>query len=791
MPPVQYKDLCSLVNQYNKIPTDDKAQQLFYLQKINYMLNTLVYNEELFLWVHNQDKDGWRQRLLDYDINPYGSFFLKTYQFAQAVAVAVKGTTDFEDTPIDFLENRELAFKLVQQRDVYFTENTSYEACKKGYLQLSCQLNTLSRTSDIIQNKFADHLLILESAQGKIEHIIYPNAEKKTGTGYKTEPLGNHVNNYNFKFEMKGWEPPFIFCAENRDNWEDEQKLHGYPVSTYFINEYAGFMMAFKEKGSKEEEDNIVFQPVSLSQFANQGNLADVAKRLRKCNASNNCIATYTGFYFKQLIDFCTKLVESKHYHPDIKLTNFLVDRNRIRVSDRKTILNENTPHVKKVRSTPLYAPDEFLKYLNLAMDGFNYKAINRNAKLDMEPFMAYQLGMALKEFLILTQQKELPHDFRDPDSCAASSFKKPSRQIANFSLLIKELTREEPGKRLKISTLQSLLIFILKPTDEFYNEIEKILPSSELGIQDELDEITQVIESDITGTELLKKSNLIFNKIKDREPREHRLIRMAEKLSVKCYHECSENFFQKYVNDVDQLMETKEQFDWNHAPWYRKLLQMITFGLFPVRRTTTEEYLTTVEHNIPIKDEAFQIHFPQLYFLPEAELKGFDETKIENFSIFIQAYKDEIEDTGQKKSPENGHLTPDSTSTEFDTETTKFNDSVDTETTQFNDSVDTGTTQFDDSIDTGTTQFNESSSTSRRKSTTPNSVPTISSIGLFGNDKKWTKQAQKSKLEWVGSHRSIFANGDSTSCKGKKQRAGLSTFTFEPLTEIEAPKIQ
>jgi hypothetical protein len=762
LPPANFKELHTLVEHYNQVPEEEKVKQLFYLQQINYLLNTLTYDEDLFLWVHQKGEEGWPKALKQMGINVYGSFFLKTFQFAQAVSEAVKETVDYDKTPIDVHENPSLRYDLMQERDALFEKNTPYDDCKEKYIKLSCQLNAINQADEHTKRKIANQTLILANAKQKIHHIVYPDTEMTTGTGYQTKALGNHVNNYNYTFSMNGSPKKMVFRAEDRLSRKDDQILESLPVSKYFIEDYAMFMMAFKEK----EEDEIAIQPVALSQFAKKGDLSNIAKTLRESPTKANDIGSQTIYYFEQLVDFCTKLINSGHYHPDIKLTNFLVDNNLIRVSDRKTIIKDKQPKAGMIRSTPMFAPNEYLLCLNPSMDGFNFHGLLNN--MDMEAFMAFQLGMALKQFLILTQMEELPNEFRDPDLSVASYFKKPTNVIHNLSLLIKELTREDPNKRLKVTNIQKLLGHRNKPVDEFMKEIEKVLPSSDLGVQEDIDKIQELLKQDLTGQALLEGANPLFNKIKTMQPKEHRVIRLAEKLAIKCYDNASKDFCSKLVNDIDSLMAKHAQYDWDSAPWYRKFLHYVTFGWFKVKSTTTEEYLSKVNHGLNLKSDAFRAHLPQFFFLPDNHLDALGKSKVENLGIFINVHLKEIDKSFDKQSSNSGSASSDS-------ESPKGSPKALGTLSSEEDNSSTG------SLPTGSVQIN------------------TGKIAVEGSkeDAKWSKicdsllnesKKKPSKLEWVGSHNSIFSKGDSERHK-KLKRPPLSEKTFVPPEDV-APAI-
>jgi hypothetical protein len=633
LPPQRFKDLLALVNQYNATPEDDPVQRLFYLQKMNYELAKTALNEDLYTWINERGEGSWQEHLGTYNINPNASFFLKGIQFAQAIAAKIENKPPYE---VEAIPVNDREYPLLQERDVLLKEG-NYTACREKYIAVNLKLDALVHTDNRIKQVVEEHSLILKNVHVKLEAIkgteqtettkdkeqpepLKAEEQVKIHVAYKTEELGNQVNNFNFKFEMGGWAKPFVFRVEDRPELGLEQKLHSFPVAKYFIEDFAVFMMQFKG-----EESPVDYKPVVLSQFANQGNLADVARRLQ--NKKPVHIASQTNFYFTQLADFCLKLIAAKAYHPDIKLTNFLVNDNLIRVSDRKTIIENETPKAKDIRSSPLYAPEAYLKCISPQMT-FNSNAYKTT--LDMNQFMAFQLGIALKEFLVLSQMNELPDDFRNPDRSAASYFTSPPRQIINLSLLVQELTRDEPEKRMTIAQFQELLVYHTREPESFYRQVERVLPSSTLGIQEDLDEINTLLENDFSNDELLARSNVIFKKLSDSDPKETRLTRVAERLAKKCFLQCSKEYFQDCSKEIEQALPVA---NWNEAPWYRKLLYWLTFGYYDVDPVT--DY-TKVTIDRDLKGSEFQTHFPQLEFLPADELNYLGEAESLHFKDFI-----------------------------------------------------------------------------------------------------------------------------------------------------------
>lgn len=671
LPPARLANLTELVNQFNSAPVTDTARQLFYLQKINYELNKTKLDGPLFDWINEPGEDSWHAHLLTHGINPYASVFLTGMQFAQAVTKASEPApsanifTDSDDEESieagSALETELNEYQLMQRRDTLF-EQDNHETCQVEYRQTSIKLNRLAQSDNKIIETISRQNKILSLAHDKIEYIKgVTTSSEEDGTSeseedprYETTKMGTEqTNNYNFILKMQGWDESLVFRVEDRPELKLEQALHSHEVANYFIEDYAVFMMEFKD-----EDDEIEYKPVVLSQFANQGNLQHIAIKLKTDVATGknraHDIAPITAAYFEQLSSFCTQLMAAGAYHPDIKLSNFLVDRNRVRLSDRKTLTDNPAPKVKDVRSSPAYAPDEYLKCI--ARNGHTFNTLGTLTHLDMPQFMSFQLGMALKEFLILTQLSELPDDFRDPDRDAASYFDSPCKKIINLSLLAQELTRAEPGKRLPIDQFQGLLRKVSQNPDNFYALVEEALPSRALDLDEQVAGINRLLnDSNLSGEQLTEQANAFFKDISNSDPKETRLTRLAEKLAIKCYQEVSRQFF------TQSIIIPLANANWAKAPWYRKLASWLSFGFFPVEQVTR---LSEIKLLMDVHSAEFQRYFPQLEFLPTSELdRSMGVEGAQKFEQFIYDHVTDILPPGSESDPENERLDVDESS--------------------------------------------------------------------------------------------------------------------------------
>ncbi|WP_454783983.1 LegK7 family Dot/Icm T4SS effector kinase [Legionella sp. WA2024007413] len=626
----KHRRLRRLIQEFNKIPAEDVVQRLFQLQKINYSINSTPIFEGEYKWLAATDKDSWQAHLKAFGINPDGSFFFKGFQFAKAVAQQI------DASEIKMMEPREDLYELMQKRDTLLKSGEPFSQVKSQFLAISYRLNQLAERDTILKKSLDEHKQILRLAKRKISAI--KGESDLQSSEYKTEPLGEkHVNNYNFKFKMKRWKD-LVIRVEDRNDLGFEQDLHSFPVAKYFINDAALFMMQFKTEDNKEIE----YKPVVISQFAEQGSLVDVAKKLK--GQSQQTIAAITKYYFSQINDFCLKLQQAGAYHPDIKLTNFLVHKNKLLVSDRKTFVRSPKPLANDLRSTPRYAPPQYLACLDDECE--NYTPTARTTRIDVKQLMSYQIGKALKEFLIVTQLGRLPEKSREEKSNVLAHFHKPYRAITNLTILVDELTRFEEGKRLTIEQFQRLLPYINHETDFFYQQLEQELSAKSLGIEQELHEVKKLLYShEFEGINYLERANVVFSAISDRYPSEPRLNYIAEKLATKCYQNYSKKYFSEISQEIETALFTQ---DWNSASWWRQMIHTLSFGFFRVARVTTAD---KIEISLDFNDQNFQTHFIQFEFLPAEELDSLGLTEAKNFKEYFKVHLDEIRELNNKES--------------------------------------------------------------------------------------------------------------------------------------------
>ncbi|PWY54950.1 hypothetical protein DGG96_14195 [Legionella qingyii] len=619
----KHRKLRKLIQEFNKIPAEDEVQRLFQLQKINYYINATPISEGEYKWLAAKDNESWQAHLEAHGINPDGSFLFKGFQFANAVAKHIA-------KPELKIQEDEDIYQLMQKRDALLKSNAPFDNhVKEQFLDTSYRLNLLAERDAVLKANLDEHAQILHLAKEKISAI--KGDSDLRSSEYMTEPLSKkQVNNFNYKFKMKRWEKYLVFRVEDRNDLSFEQDLHSFPVAKYFVNDAALFMMQFKT----EDHQEIEYKPVVISQFAEQGSLIHVAKKLN--GASQQTIAATAKYYFNQINDFCLKLKEAGAYHPDIKLSNFLVHKNKLLVSDRKAFVRSPNPLANNLRCSPRYAPPQYLACLDEECENYSRKA--RTTLIDIEQLMSYQMGKALKEFLIVAQLGKKPKKTSEEQGSVLAHFHKPNRAITNLSILIDELTRYEEGNRLTIEQFTRLLPFLNHKTDDFYEHLERELSSETLGIDRELKEVKKLLDSNVfKDTNYLERANVVFSAISDRNPTEPRLNHIAEKLATKCYQNYSKKYFSGISQDIEAALLLN---DWNSASWWRKMVHSLSFGFFRVARVTTADMI-----KIPLdyNDQNFRTHFIQFEFLPPEELDSLGITQANNFKEYFKVHFDEI----------------------------------------------------------------------------------------------------------------------------------------------------
>jgi len=363
------------------------------------------------------------------------------------------------------------------QGDTFYTLLAERDALLKGpgniedFESINRRLFTLSNQDEKLQARMIEHKHFLALGYGKLEAI--KDAVEQNFGEYSTEELSSG-NNTNFFLNIEGEPNPLVIRVEDRATLQDEADLQSHPVSEYFSEDYATMMLPFKN-----ESGEVGYQPVVLSQFASGGNLSHFAESLADRTSDEK--GETAQACFSQLSDFLIKLQDSGHYHPDIKLSNFLYDNGKVFCADRKTFLNTEQASPNKILTTINLAPPEFLETVNYnpKTNAVTPKVKHRNTKLDMPSFMQYQVGAAINEYLA------------DSDAFDDNPL---SNQVQNLFILQTELIRENPSDRLNLKDFNQLLTQLDTTPDVFLTELEKLHPS----VSEDANDLEQLLKGNL-----------------------------------------------------------------------------------------------------------------------------------------------------------------------------------------------------------------------------------------------------------------------------------------------------
>ncbi|WP_133128455.1 serine/threonine-protein kinase [Legionella nagasakiensis] len=479
------KTLNDLIEAYNKEENSD-LEKLFYLQKINYYLKGTT-NPQLISWRNQLGREGLEAHLQVYGIHRDSSELLQSIEFAQAVKRFAE----------DIVADETSLFAAMSSRDALFSADEVTPATIEAFAKSNLAIFDQYTRDEALQEKVARHANFLALTYAKVDAI--QGYVRQYFDEYETSVLGNpDGNNKNFILTVSEGEK-LVIRVEDRNSLGKEQRLQSHEVSEYFSEDYATLMVPFDIDGDTE------YRPVVVSQLARGGDLESYASTL--ADKKPEGVVAEAENLFSQLSDFCVKLMDSGHYHPDIKLSNFLVDDGKIVISDRKTLTDKKNPKVMDISSSPAYAAPEYQACLTTDEVGMNMLKA-RKTTLDMPSYMSYQVGMALKEFMC--KSKLIPLDMTEDEgfqkflewNSISSLVKNPSNEIRNISILVEELTRSTPEDRLSIQNFNALLKEIHLPSTIFLQKLGACSPSSIVCRQKDAENL-QLIRQVLTAEEI------------------------------------------------------------------------------------------------------------------------------------------------------------------------------------------------------------------------------------------------------------------------------------------------
>ncbi|MCA0403560.1 MAG: serine/threonine-protein kinase [Proteobacteria bacterium] len=487
--------LSNLIEQYNAIADNDEngsIRKIFLLQKMNNFIQHNLDNNDVVAWRNKIGESGFESHLQHYGIHRDSSQLLQSVEFANAVRHFTPNTP-----PIKTTTNNSFYNSMQKRNDLLAKEPTP--EILDNYIKESNVIVSYYASNDEFQEKMRRHADYLALSYAKVEAI--QGLVNQNFNEYQTDILGHSTgNNKNFIFNIEGVDKNLVIRVEDRYDFGGEFELQTEPVSEYFSEDYVTLMMPFEEDGS------INYQPVVISEFAEKGDLKSYAGKLKGKSAEQ--VVDKATFFFADLCDFSKKLMDSGHYHPDIKLSNFLTDGNRIILSDRKTLTSIRNPRVYEISSSPMYGAPEYQQCVG---DGeLNAKAYRTT--LDMPSYMSYQIGMALKEFMsesgiipIKKDEEEAIDQYLEWNSIT-KDMKKAPNNVRNISILIQELTRFKPEERLTLEHFNYLLNKLDLPRKNFLQELNKLSPSKNLSSNENVKFMRQLLKADTLTTEIEEK---------------------------------------------------------------------------------------------------------------------------------------------------------------------------------------------------------------------------------------------------------------------------------------------
>ncbi|MDF1683145.1 MAG: hypothetical protein P1U36_00665 [Legionellaceae bacterium] len=469
----QYKKLELAIQAFNATNDDYASQKIYQLQTINALIDRATPSPELDKWLADTSSSSWEQQLQKIGVHRDASAFLKSMEFSQAMQ-RVSNTTEAPHEDDTF-------YTLLAERDALLKGSGNIEA----FESINRRLFALSNQDEKLQARMIEHKHFLALSYAKLEAI--KGAVDQNFDEYGTKELSSG-NNTNLFLNIEGEPNPLVIRVEDRATLSDEADLQSHPVSEYFSEDYATMMLPF----SKNAYGAVGYQPVVLSQFASDGDLSHFAESIANQTSDEKGKTAQTCF--SQLSDFLIKLEDSGHYHPDIKLSNFLYDNGKVFCADRKTLLKTQQAPIDKIKTSPHYAPPEYLERVDLDSEEGEVHYKSRRDRIDMPRMMQYQVGAAINEYLDNTQAvNDIP----------------PSNQVNNLGILHNELTRENPSDRLNLKDFNQLLTQLDKTPDVFLTALEKLHPSDSLSFSQDIKNLEQLLKNNPSveqASEIIKK---------------------------------------------------------------------------------------------------------------------------------------------------------------------------------------------------------------------------------------------------------------------------------------------
>jgi len=330
--------LVEAIDAYNNEGATD-LEKLFNLQMMSSFTKAST-DPNIMTWRNKTGNKSFEEHLQSYGIHRDASSLLQSIEFSRAVTRFAK--------PAELLDPT-FFYQAISARDGAFSINVQSEALDT-FTKSNVAIYEYYVHNQPLQEKVERHAYYLALTYAKLEAL--KGLVEQSFSEYDTKVLGNpDGNNKNFILTVSDQEQ-LVIRVEDRNTLGREQQLQAHEVSEYFSEDYATLMLPVKVDGVTE------YRPVVISQLANGGDLQKHAHEM--AGKTPNQITDEIQKIFTQLSDFCIKLKNSGHYHPDLKLSNILFNDGNVLLSDRKTITDKVNPTVFEISSSPVYAPPEY-----------------------------------------------------------------------------------------------------------------------------------------------------------------------------------------------------------------------------------------------------------------------------------------------------------------------------------------------------------------------------------------------------------------------------------------------
>lgn len=251
------------------------------------------------------------------------------------------------------------------------------------------------------------------------------------------------ANNANWKISNSETGENLVFqVGTPSDNQEIQQRLTFSEANEYLAINYYSTLPTSNSPYS-----------ITITQFCSGGDLKH-ERQVHFVESMHDEILQSSGARLSAVTDLCHKMLQQNVMHPDIKLTNFLIDKdNRVTVTDKKTLANVNadgTVNSQDIITTSYIEPPEF-------------NAKPRAKQLNAESFMTYQLGLAFYDYLVLPKIPKDPYakawtEIR-PLAFDAPIFQ--TEQGQKYQSLISKMIDDNPENRPSLKAISQELTMI------------------------------------------------------------------------------------------------------------------------------------------------------------------------------------------------------------------------------------------------------------------------------------------------------------------------------------------